>query len=328
MAGMAPSLVIVTRGGAPESVHRVAACLTTPGGVVEAETEPGAAARQVFARSAAKPLQALTAVEGGALEALGLGEPHLAVACASHSGGDQPVALATEILEAAGLDQSALRCGVVAPLDPEVAARIGADLRPIHHNCSGKHAMGLALCVSRGWPTEGYLEPHHPLQRAMRQTIAAITGERPLEGVDGCGMRAYRLPLMRLAAAFGRLAAGDLGPGAQRVADAMRAHPQLIGRPRAVDAELMGAERGLVAKLGAEGVVAVGLPDGRGLALKVLDGGWRALGPATLAAARKGLRIAAEGPGLERLVSPTLRNASGTEVGRVEARLSFQAPPA
>ena len=52
----------------------------------------------------------------------------------------------------------------------------------------------------------------------------------------------------------------------------MRAHPELVAYDGAIDTELMRAEDGLVAKIGAEGVLAVGLADGRGLALKVRDG--------------------------------------------------------
>ena len=41
----------------------------------------------------------------------------------------------------------------------------------------------------------------------------------------------------------------------------------------------MAAAPGVVAKIGAEAVLAVGTPDGRGVALKILDGSTRALDP-------------------------------------------------
>ena len=66
----------------------------------------------------------------------------------------------------------------------------------------------------------------------------------------------------------------------------MRAHPALVGFAGAIDTELMRAEPGVVAKIGAEGVLAVGLPDGRGLALKVRDGATRAVAPAGVGARR------------------------------------------
>src|SRR5690348_17995335 len=37
----------------------------------------------------------------------------------------------------------------------------------LYHNCSGKHAGMLAVCRARGWPTEGYRLPEHPLQQEI-----------------------------------------------------------------------------------------------------------------------------------------------------------------
>ena len=71
----------------------------------------------------------------------------------------------------------------------------------------------------------------------------------------------------------------------------MRAHPELVAYDGAIDTELMRAEDGLVAKIGAEGVLAVGLADGRGLALKVRDGALRAVAPAGVALARSELGL-------------------------------------
>ena len=85
----------------------------------------------------------------------------------------------------------------------------------------------------------------------------------------------------------------------------------------AIDTELMRTQPGLVAKIGAEGVFALGLPDGRGLALKVRDGSARAVAPAAVALARSAL-------GLDPIVPPELeaapiRNSRGVVVGDVVA---------
>ncbi|MBA2581490.1 MAG: asparaginase [Thermoleophilaceae bacterium] len=313
---------MVSRGGMAESVHAVAACVSDRDGRLAGESSPGAAALEVFVRSAAKPFQALAAVRADALEALGLGDRHLAVACASHDSSEERVLLVQEILATAGLGEDALACGIAAPLDGRVAREIGDDIRPVHHNCSGKHALGLALCVHEGWPTDAYLEPAHPLQEALRATVAEATGSRPSEAIDGCGMPAYRMPLGALALAFGRLGGGGLGGGGERVAAAMVANSPLVGREGGIDTNLMHASRGLVAKLGAEGVVAAGLPDGRGMAVKVLDGAGRALGPAAVRTLRVGLAVEA-GPSLDLLASPAVRTARGAEAGSVEAELEF-----
>ena len=128
----------------------------------------------------------------------------------------------------------------------------------------------------------------------MRAAVGEGTGApaEQLPGVtDGCGLSTWAVPLSGLATAFGRLGAGGLGEAGRRIAAAMRAQPALVAYPGALDTELMLAEPGLVAKGGAEGVFAMGLPDGRGAALKILDGNARALGPAVVAVAREGLGL-------------------------------------
>jgi len=166
-----------------ESVHAVAACVSDRDGRLAGESSPGAAALEVFVRSAAKPFQALAAVRADALEALGLGDRHLAVACASHDSSEERVLLVQEILATAGLGEDALACGIAAPLDGRVAREIGDDIRPVHHNCSGKHALGLVLCVHEGWPTDDYLEPAlgpAELSGALESTFGIV--ENVLDG--------------------------------------------------------------------------------------------------------------------------------------------------
>jgi L-asparaginase II len=298
--------IVVERGGRVESEHRFVWRL-----------DDGADDEQAFLRSAAKPLQALPAVQGGVLERLGLDDRHLAMACASHGGSPEHVARVAEILAASGLGVGNLECGVVAPRDPVAAAALGGEPRRIHHNCSGKHALGLALCVVQGWPVEGYLDADHPLQRAMAEAVStALRFEAPEQAVDGCGMLTFRAPLAALAGAFGRLAGGGLGEAGTRVADAMRAHPALVAYPGAIDTELMAALP-VVAKIGAEGVIAIGCADGRGLAVKVADGALRALDPAAVWAAGEVLGLPVGGRALEALATPAVRNSRDEVVGRL-----------
>jgi L-asparaginase II len=315
--------VSLLRGEQVESVHRFAWRLTGPDG----EIRTGGDAGPVFLRSVAKPFQALPAVRAGVLERFGLDDRHLAVACASHGGDVQHLARVAEILVACGLGEDALGCGPLAPRDPRAAAALLGAPRRIHHNCSGKHALALALCAAEGWPLEGYLDAAHPLQRVMRAAIADVlqAPEAALpEAVDGCGMRTYAVGLERLAGAFARLAGGALDPAAARVADAIRAHPGLVAYPGAIDTELMSGAAGVVAKIGAEAIIAIGTADGRGLALKVLNGGARAVEPAAVLAARELLGLRLDTPALAELAAPSVRNSRAEVVGRLEARLGAE----
>lgn len=313
--------VLFTRGGLTESEHALVWCATGPDGRVLAESEDEAAQLPVFPRSAVKPLQALPAVRDEVLEAYGLEDRHLALACASHGGTGQHIAVVEEVLHACGLAEHHLGCGPLDPRDPEADRRRrarGEQPSKIVHNCSGKHALALARCVHRGWPRISYLDASHPIQKGMHAAVAAAVGLAPSGvpyGGDGCGMLAFQVPLGALARAFGGLASGGLGPGGDRVARAMRAHPRLVAFDGALDTELMRCQDGLVAKVGAEGVLGVGLADGRGLALKVSDGAMRALDPAGVAVVADvfGLRLSSEV--LIGLARPSLHNSRGEEVG-------------
>ena len=294
-----------------ESEHRVAWCVTAPGGAVAGPDGD----LPVFARSAVKPLQALGSVRAGVLERFGLDRRHLALACASHGGSLDHVSVVAEVLEACGLVEGALGCGPELPRDPRAAE--GVRPSRIRHNCSGKHAFGLARCLAEGWPLDGYFRAGHALQGAMRDCVAeacGVTGPSE-EATDGCGMRTFAVPLAALARAFGRLAGGGLGPAGDRCAAAMRAYPELVAFEGAIDTELMRAVPGLVAKIGAEGVLAVGLADGRGLALKVRDGSLRAVPPAGVALVRSELGLAAPVP--EALVAAPIVNSRGVRVGEL-----------
>ncbi|MEU3649054.1 asparaginase [Lentzea sp. NPDC034063] len=264
----------VWRGDFLESVHHGTVVATdASGSPVLSVGRPGDVA---FPRSSNKPLQALAMLRSG----LDLDGELLALACASHSGEDFHVDGALRILASAGLTEDALQCTPDLPLGEQARAQHlaqGLAAAPKYMNCSGKHAAMLATCVANGWPTESYLDPTHPLQVATRQTIEDVAGEPVAQvGVDGCGAPIFAISLTGLARAFGRLAAAAPGTLEHRVATAMNTYPQWVGGTGRDVTVLMGALPGVIAKDGAEGVYAVGLPTGEGVALKIADGSSRA----------------------------------------------------
>lgn len=273
----APVLAHLVRGGFVETVHRASVAVTAADGSVHRAW--GSVDTPVFPRSANKPLQALGMLRAG----LGIDGAELAVACASHSGEPIHLAAARSILAAAGLTEGDLQNTPTLPLDEAEQHRwIREGLSPasIAQNCSGKHAAMLATCVERDWSTHDYRDRSHPLQVAIRDTIEELTGD-PVDhvAVDGCGAPVMSVTLAGLARAFGRLASAPAGTPEARVAAAMNAFPEYVGGTGRDVTELMAMNPGLVAKDGAESVYAVGLPDGRGVAVKVADGASRAKGP-------------------------------------------------
>lgn len=225
-------------------------------------------------RSSNKPVQALGMLRAG----LDLDGELLALACASHSGEPFHLEGVREILAKAGLDEGALQTPPDYPLDDEARDQLlreGGARTSIHMNCSGKHAAMLATCVLNGWDTATYLSPDHPLQVRIRETFAELTGEGVEKvAVDGCGAPLLSTSLTGLARAFRVLSLAVEGPE-RRVADAIRQHPEHVSGTRRDEARLVRAVPGAIAKAGAEAVYAVGLPDGRAVALKADDGAAR-----------------------------------------------------
>jgi len=160
-------------------------------------------------------------------------------------------------------------------------------------NCSGKHAAMLATCVERGWPTDSYLAPDHPLQQAIATTFARATGE-PVEhvAVDGCGAPLLSTSLTGLARAFAGLARATSGPE-HAIATAMRSHPEYVSGTHRDELALLRAIPGAIGKAGAESCYAVALPDGRAFATKTDDGAARAR-PVVMAALLEGLGVTGE----------------------------------
>ena len=278
-----PLQLELVRSGVVESTHAVLAVALRPDG--SRALALGDVDRPVFPRSSNKPLQAVGLLDAGwSLPDAGC----LALATASHSGLPAHLEVARRTLSAAGLDASALGCPALLPLDVEAAhelLRAGGAASPLTMNCSGKHAAMLATCVTNGWPVEGYLAVDHPVQQAMTATIERLAGESvPHVAVDGCGAPQHALTLVGLARSFSSLATGD--GTSRRTAEAMRAHPDLVGGPGREVTRLLEGIPGLVAKDGAEGVFAASLPDGSAAAVKVLDGATRGAVPALVHALR------------------------------------------
>ena len=72
-----------------------------------------------FARSGAKPMQAIALCESGALEEYGITSQELAVICSSHNGQPEHVALVDGILRKAGRSAQDLLCGAQYPIHEE-----------------------------------------------------------------------------------------------------------------------------------------------------------------------------------------------------------------
>jgi L-asparaginase II len=259
-------VVEVRRNGIVEARHRVHAVAVRDGAAVAGAGDSGLTC---FMRSASKPIQALSL----ARVRDDLDDRDLAIASASHRATPEQIEAVRRLLAKAPATEDELELGLQDGRPPE----------RIYNNCSGKHAGMLALCRAHDWDADGYRLPGHPVQRACADAHAEASelaeSELPT-ATDGCGVVTFALPLEGMATAFSRF---ESLPGGRRVADGMRAHPELVGGPDGPDFDLMRAAPGWFAKGGAEGLLCAGGPGGLGVALKTEDGDARAHRPALAA---------------------------------------------
>jgi L-asparaginase II len=319
------------RGDTVESRHRGAAAVVDADGRVL--WSRGDIERPVFPRSAVKAIQALPLLESGAAERFGLTPAEIALAVSSHSGEPAHAESALQMLKKAGRDAGCLECGTQWPTSEAASRAIlrqGGQPSALTNNCSGKHAGFVCLACELDADPKGYVAAGHVVQREVKAALEGVTGARhdpDLSGIDGCSIPTYAIPLRAMALGFARLGTGHgLAPGrakaAQRIREAVAAHPTMVAGPGRVDtrvAEILG-ERAFV-KTGAEGVYCGALPElGLGFALKCEDGSGRGSEVAMVALLERFLPLdEAIRERLAPLREPVLTNWNGIEVGRVRA---------
>jgi L-asparaginase II len=316
----------VSRGRIVESHHRVhAAVVDASGRLIASAREPTLSTHW---RSCAKPFQVMPLLSSGGFDRIGWGDDQLALACASHGGEPEHVAIAEAMLESIGMEQGDLACGPHEPLaqrGQKILRESGARPTRLHNNCSGKHAAMLARAYSSEWPAVGYERQDHPVQRDILREVARWAGVDASgigQAVDGCGVVEFALPLDAMARAYARLA-DDARRSLElpsRIVHAMQTRPFLVGGSDRFDSALIEATEGrVISKIGAEGVHSLAIiDDGIGIAVKVEDGAQRAQFPAVLRVLQHFGALPAElPPRLAEYMPRLLRNTRGEVVGEV-----------
>jgi L-asparaginase II len=273
---MSVPLVRVVRSGLVESVHLgdVAVC-DASGRLVASIGDPRTVA---FARSCMKPFQA--AVSLSAID-VRVPDTEVAVMCSSHNGEPVHVRTVRSLLRRGGLTEAALQTPAARPFDVDALIR-ARRASPILHDCSGNHAGMLVASARAGWSMETYRSRRHPHHRRLLPLLRELAGADPMIGVDGCGIPVHGLPLRALATMYARCAT-TTDPSLQRAISAMRSRPYLVGGRDRDDTAIMLAAPDLAVKEGAEALdCAVSMSTGLGVAVKIADGGYRAVGPATV----------------------------------------------
>ena len=322
-----PVLVEVTRGNQVESRHRGAVVVVDESGSTVFSL--GDTEASTFPRSACKAMQALPLVESGAADAYGFGNREIALACASHSGEPEHVALAESMLKAAGQGERTLECGAHWSFQQSVLldqARHIEKPNQLHNNCSGKHAGFICACCHSGHDPKGYVTFDHPLQAEIRDVMGGLTGatlDRDSAGVDGCSIPTYAMPLRALAHGFARMASGTgLGPerarASKRIMEACMAEPFYVAGTGRTCTKLMEVAPGRIfVKTGAEGVFCAAIPErGLGIAVKCDDGTARAADSIVAGMLARFFDGDVQAK-LDAIANHTMRNWNGIAVGEV-----------
>ena len=321
-----PILCRVTRGDLTESIHVVFAVAVDETRHVFYTT--GDPFYLTCIRSSLKPFQAAAAVKAGAVDAAEFSDQELALMCASHMGEDIHVKTVQSMLNKLGLSIADLECGTHFPLDKITQRKMikdGKNAEPFHNNCSGKHVGMLALAKHLGQGIKGYIQKEHPVQKEIFNLVNELTGAEniPTE-IDGCSAPTPFMSLETIARLFQKLAAGET-PELSRVFDAMCSHPHLVGGTNHFDSLFIEALAGRgITKVGGESVRGVALkkPNGGsiGIALKILDGNFRALPLATMKLLEHlELLTDAELQKLYKFRTKILKNHNQLKIGRIEA---------
>jgi hypothetical protein len=197
--------VVVSRGQSIESRHRVhAAVWEVASGLVGVARDPFL---QTPWRSCAKPFQVMPFLETGGFDELVWGDDELALACASHGGEPEHIAVATRMLDSLALEEGDLACGPHEPLSRRGSRALrdsGLPPTRLHNNCSGKHAAMLGRAHLSGWPIQGYEREGHPVQNAALESVArwtSVPADKIERAVDGCGVVVFGLPIAQMSRA-------------------------------------------------------------------------------------------------------------------------------
>lgn len=205
-----------------------------------------------FHRSCSKPLQASLICDYNTKNFFNLTDEEIAVCCASHVGEQVHTELVKSILKKANLSQNDLQCPPIEPLS-EAEKNSLSEYSKLHNNCSGKHALMLAICVQNGWVTNTYLEKNHPLQIAIYNKIKQLCEaqyDMPYT-LDGCTAPNWATTLEDFAVGFQNLFCDSKYKVIQT---SFMKNPYISGGVGRLDTQIMQMNKKLAAKVGAGGL--------------------------------------------------------------------------
>ena len=329
-------LVRVYRGKTVESIHYGSvAVVDSEGKLVYSFGNPYFV---TYLRSSAKPFQVIPLITSGAAKKFGLSQKEIVIISGSHNGQKIHTDTVKSILKKIGLSEKNLQCGVHIPhyyTANNIIPPPGKKFTQVNHNCSGKHAGMLGLCVYFGWDIKNYRDKNHPVQKMILKAISEICQypEKKIGiGIDGCGVPVHAMPLYHMALGFSNLvnySSKDYNTAESNklIVDSMKKYPEMVSGEGRLDLSLaMASKNNILAKAGGEALSCSGiLSKGLGMAVKIADGGQRAIGPAVIETlSQTGLLSRKQIGRMNKFSYPIIKNFRGDEVGFVRAEFRLR----
>ena len=326
----------VCRGNTVESVHcGSVAVVNSKGKLIYSFGDPYFV---TYLRSSAKPFQVIPLITSGAAKEFGFSQKEIAIISGSHNGQKIHTDTVKSILKRIGLSEKNLQCGVHIPhyyTANNIIPLPGKKFTQFNHNCSGKHAGMLGLCVYFGWDIKNYRDRNHPVQKMILKAISEICQypEKKIGiGIDGCGVPVHAMPLYHMALGFSNLINcnsedNNTAQAYKLIVDSMKKYPEMVSGEGRLDLRLATASKNnILAKAGGEALSCSGiLSKGWGMAVKIADGGQRAIGPAVIETLRQmGLLSRKQIGRMNKFSHPVIKNFRGDEVGYLTAEFKLK----
>jgi len=258
----------------------------------------GNCTKPLWTRSILKPWQLMGNLKTLKKRYLELNERHYALMTASHVADVEHLSVLRQIIQIGQVSENDLQCPAARPSAPRLNSKTvndGVQSRSLFHNCSGKHLGYLLYLKAHGLPLGNYLDAGGQQFKELIGFLSTLTGRKTdsfTPTTDGCQLPNYALSASEMAHAYLSLinpgathANEDLKAREQFVSALFNTYPHLISGMERLDTRIMNGEVAnlteevtAVAKLGAEGLLAVGIksnrrfPHGLGILIKLASG--------------------------------------------------------
>lgn len=205
----------------------------------------------IVTRSLFKPWQALACSEH-------TDHDLWAIAISSHSGQEMHTQALQFLSDQEGIPISELYCPATFPMDSDEAEKLRrANIGPakIYHPCAGKHLAILSYCKKKGENTD-YWNLTHPYHQRLSELLANWTNGNYSFVTDSCGLPTLVVEINQFVDMWQQLSLRT-EPRVKNLINLWRKNPLLTGGINRLDSEIMTQFPNIIAKEGADGLIAV-----------------------------------------------------------------------